>query len=840
MVKKKTTIMMLIKLQLRNLKKNIAQFLSIIMIGAIAITLFCGLQSNALTFDRQVSTVIDEGNLADLFVTVDGLSDGSEKKEIVDIVHDYGSVESRVYCPARIKNTSTYTTIVSKLPSISKPYGDFEKTAEYNEDYFAFVDSALEFNGKGEKPNNLYSLGDDFSLSFSLASFGIDSSIVADTADFVKEGGEDLLSDGVFDVPLKITGFMNHPENINKAKYSTGITLVSYKMIRDSVIKLLEENYKAEIITKIRNLMKIYLGKDPFESETLDYYNQYLIKLDNMDDLNTVRNKIDSYYRNKEKNNLRVITSKEEMPFYLTIDAEKTQAVKFTYVFPFVFFIVAILVILTTLSQMIIKDRTQIGTLKAIGLSKREIQGSYLLLSLILVLIGIVIGTTIGPLLIPNILGNKYEILYTLPKRKIVFPFLSSSLSSLFFQLVTALVTFLVTNKELSLKPVESMRPAVPKLRKVKSSSKKDSVISLSFKMAFRNIRLSLGKSFMVVMGIIGCTALLVCGFGCEDTIDYGVRHDVKLFANCDFTANLSQELTKEETIKKFKAFEQVDNIEPYYKKEATFSGEKGIQYTKALYITSTFDSQVAIDIPHDGIAIPTKIATKIGVDIGDNITFTFGDKYYDVKVSEIFDAFYYNFGIISSENEIFKDDTVKFNGAWMDNISDEDDMDLSEKMKEIDTDIASIMVTSSIDEQIKDTMSGILVMTNAVKTFAILLAVVVLYNIARMNFTQRSRDIATLRVLGFRKREISLTLLLETMTLTLLGVIIGLILGYPFMIAVLKTNIVELVQYLYHVTILSYFLSFVCTFMVAFVINFAFAEKTKKIQLVESLKSVE
>lgn len=130
--------------------------------------------------------------------------------------------------------------------------------------------------------------------------------------------------------------------------------------------------------------------------------------------------------------------------------------------------------------------------------------------------------------------------------------------------------------------------------------------------------------------------------------------------------------------------------------------------------------------------------------------------------------------------------------------------------------------------------------MTNAVKIFAILLAIVVLYNLSLMNFKERGRDIATLKVLGFSKFEIALSLLVESLLLTFIGVLFGFVLGYPFLALVLNTNIVELVEYLIHINPLSFFYSFLLTFVVAFIVNLVLVRKTKKIQMIESLKSVE
>ena len=136
--------------------------------------------------------------------------------------------------------------------------------------------------------------------------------------------------------------------------------------------------------------------------------------------------------------------------------------------------------------------------------------------------------------------------------------------------------------------------------------------------------------------------------------------------------------------------------------------------------------------------------------------------------------------------------------------------------------------------------MSGISVMTNAVKIFAILLGIVVIYNLSLMNFKERSRDIATLKVLGFNQMEIVRSLLIESLSLTFSGVVIGLILGYPFMLLVLENNIVSLVSYLYHIYFKTYIFAFLLTFGVAIAINMLLSLRIRGVKMVESLKSVE
>ena len=142
--------------------------------------------------------------------------------------------------------------------------------------------------------------------------------------------------------------------------------------------------------------------------------------------------------------------------------------------------------------------------------------------------------------------------------------------------------------------------------------------------------------------------------------------------------------------------------------------------------------------------------------------------------------------------------------------------------------------------KSINDVMGGIIIMTNAVKVFAILLAITVLYNLALMNFKDRTRDIATLKVLGFSRSEIAFSLLFEMMTLVAIGVGIGLFLGIPFHFGVMALNKVDLVHYMYHINPLSFVLSFVLTFVVALLVNGFYSYRSDSVKMVESLKSVE
>ena len=273
---------------------------------------------------------------------------------------------------------------------------------------------------------------------------------------------------------------------------------------------------------------------------------------------------------------------------------------------------------------------------------------------------------------------------------------------------------------------------------------------------------------------------------------------------------------------------------------QCTFSLEEGNQTTKLLYVVSSYDSHIKLDIPKDGVILSNKIARTIGCKTGDTILMQVGSTLYEAELVGTFDAFYYNCAVLPFDSPVFQGEPEKYNGAWVDCKEGYTREETAARIQDSLSFVTGSFAKESMSSNIKDVMSSILVMTNAVKVFALLLAIVVLYNFARLNFHERMRDIATLKVLGFQKREIGLTLMFEIVSLTFAGVLFGLFAGYQFMLLVLKTNIVEIVDYLYHISLLSYFAAFLFTFVVAFLMNLYFSNKTKKIPMVESLKSIE
>ena len=390
------------------------------------------------------------------------------------------------------------------------------------------------------------------------------------------------------------------------------------------------------------------------------------------------------------------------------------------------------------------------------------------------------------------------------------------------------------------------MRPSLPLFKakdKKKIKKKRESSLYLSIKMAFRNIRVNIVKSIMVVVGVLGCTALLLTGYGIEDTVHYGINHDLVKVGNCDFTLTFSETKKEGDFAKDISKVNGISDYEMYQSSVSKIENPLSQSINSTVYIltggTNTHFT-FAKGLKDDEVAVSKKVQESLSLRVGDEITFSIGNLNHTSKIAFFYEAFVYSGVALYSTNEAFNGDSLSFNGVYLDL---KDDADVESVREELKKNLPYLLTAQSKQDwrnKINNVLQGVLVMTGAVKIFAILLALVVLYNLALLNFNERTRDIATLKVLGFNLREIILSLLLETMLLTSIGVLCGLGLGYPFMLAVLSLNKVELVTYLYFVSPLSFFYSFLLTFVVAFFVNLFFGFKSKKIALVESLKSVE
>ena len=397
------------------------------------------------------------------------------------------------------------------------------------------------------------------------------------------------------------------------------------------------------------------------------------------------------------------------------------------------------------------------------------------------------------------------------------------------------------------------MRPKVIET-KGKGSEKaqnKPHVSHFSMKMVGRNLLGDKLKSIMVIIGVLGCTALLCCGFGIENTVYHGIDTDPFINSGASITTFFISEIEQERiendiAIQDEEGNQLIYGYQQFSKETIDFISSKDSETTflnvigkYTLKEGEEMKNHFSIEFDKESIAVSKKIANKMSLRIGDEITFVYHGEEYKANIGRIFPAFYDNGFFIHSDAPFLKEEIKEFSGVWID-VMDESMSDYVQSHTASLTYVTSSETAASWRKSIRDIMSSVLVMTGAIKFFAMALAAVVLYNLGLMNFKERTREIATLKVLGFKPTEIALSLLFEVLSMTLIGVALGLLIGFPFMKLVLLVNQIEVIDYMYFIAPSTYLIAFLMTFVLASLINVALTFGITKVNPSESLKSVE
>lgn len=776
MVKVKTDVLK-VKV-VREIKSNFKSYLSVILIAALAVTLFTGIWANYRDFQDKLNEIYTVSSMCDGMITMNSADEDVEnflKEKSV-------TYQKRIFATAKVDGKSVYIATFSADDKLDLPYSSSVKVDEYG----VYADENFAKNHK---------CGEDFSVTTDIS-----------------------LAENV---TLNLTGTIIHPESLGNSVYNPSFIYVGKKaLVKSLAISL--DNYKTLFGYTDEAFEKF------IEGYLADYENQYLIK---SADATSLIDEAKTKFSGKES--FVYALKRSNLPTNVTIEADVTQAKQLLYIFPVIFYLVALLIILTSVSQLINREQKNIGILKALGYSKIEILWHYTDVFIVLGLIGSAMGILLGPAIIPKVMGVKYGILYQLPKIRTAF-FRWEYLASLAILVVIILLTSVFAcldsiNKvpAVSLRGDNSVKMTLTSLSKFKIFGK----VSLSVRMAFRNMRRKISRSLMVILGVAGCSALLLCGFGVENTINYGLDLELGHYTPYDVTVSYSDGLSHFDDIT---ALDGVVAVDEYAKYSVTAQGEKVL--SSYVYVMPSVPKIIDFGYDDNSVLVSSKLAKDIGVSAGDNVSFVYEGVTFTAKVTGIIDLCITQ-GIIISEF-LFAETYFPPTGAF---IKTESGF-AAATAESIAGEKGILSATTMSDMRLRadEVLSSIRVMTMTIRIFAILLAVVVLYNLALLNFKERTKDIATLKVLGFSRFEIASSFIIEIIALTFFGSLIGLTLGYPLLYAVLSINETPLICYIYHIASNSYLYTVLLTCGTSFAINLFFAFLTNKVRMVESLKSVE
>ena len=577
------------------------------------------------------------------------------------------------------------------------------------------------------------------------------------------------------------------------------------------------------IIPDFKDMGFAYLSYKAFPSDI--QYNALLVKFNQTPDdfKQSLDDSVEYLSFTRQNDHVSVAQFNEEMAQHKMIGN----------VFPIVFILVTFLTLLTTMTRIIAHQRTQIGVLKAVGYKDRTIILHFMSYGFWLVLAGSILGLILGPVIIPDLFYPTMTSRYSLPQWNPGFD-VSFVIVAGTMVLSSLLVSYLSAKNISKENPANTMRPKAPNISTsgVLENSRFWNKLNFNLRWNYRDAKRNNFRALMAIVGVMGCVALLVSAFGMNDSMEHletweydDIDHfESKLIINSgalDSDVNSVAEDVNGSTI-----MEQAIEIKANGKEDTVML----LSLNETDLISQTDGDGNLIKLSSSDISLSKKIAESLGVDVGDTIKWHIvgSDDWIECKISAIHGE-PLSQGIILSPEKL-EDLGLNFTPT---------SIITSEKVND---DYDSIKSVSTLDEMKNawDEMSGsVMMMVSILIFFAVLLAIVVLYNLGILSFTEIEREIATLKVLGFKTRDLRKLLLTQNLIFTAIGFILGIPLGF-YLMTLMMNAAGESIYYVPSLTLGNILLSGFITFTVSIVVNLLFSSKIKNLNMVEALKDVE
>ena len=531
-------------------------------------------------------------------------------------------------------------------------------------------------------------------------------------------------------------------------------------------------------------------------------------------------------------------------------------------VFPVLFFLVAALISLTTMTRMVEEQRVQIGTMKALGYGKAAIAGKYIGYALIATLGGSIFGVLVGEKILPFIIIYAYMILYKhLPAILVPYHMIYALQASGIAVACTLIATIASCYKELAAEPAELMRPAAPKQGKRILLERIGIIwkhLNFTWKSTVRNLIRYKKRFFMTIFGIGGCMALMVVGFGMKDCIYEIVSLQYEKVQFYDAATYMSDDISEENRQQLHDYLDQNADIKETIEARMQKTDVKSASGKKTLYLMVPSDNEKienflsfhsrtnkdeVYSLKKDEVILTEKMASLLNVKVGDELTIEDEDRGdQTVTVGAICENYMSHYLYLSPEKyEELYGVPAEYNTIIYSVKDGKDDQieKIGTKLLSMDG-VLNVSYTSSIEGRLDDMLRSLNLVIVVLIVSAGMLAFVVLYNLNNINITERQRELATLKVLGFYDGEVASYVYRENILLTIIGSVVGMVLGNLLHRYIILTVEVEEAMCGRQIHWQSYLYSFLFTVAFSLFVNWVMFYKLKKIDMVESLKSVE
>lgn len=555
------------------------------------------------------------------------------------------------------------------------------------------------------------------------------------------------------------------------------------------------------------------------------------------------------------------VNDRDYNPGYSGLSEDADRVDNVAKVFPVFFLLIAGLVCFTTMTRMVEEHRTETGTLKALGYSNLAIAMKYIIYSGAAAILGSLAGGAAGLFTLPYIIVGTYGIMYTIPPTILTISWSSYLLASLTGIVCICLVSLFACYKDLKLTPATLMRPKSPKPGKrilLEYIKPLWNHMNFTSKVTARNLFRYKARFFMTVVGVAGCTALMVAAMGLRDSVTDIADKQFNGLTRYDQIYSLAESGTskeKEYLMSLFHADESFENTLLGDMIWADISGENGGKTLPIRFVIGEDKEQFGkmfilrdrvtrekVPLTDDGIVVTERIGEVFDLKAGDNVIITIDEEKYKCRVSGFTENYAGSLGYMTPEYySSMTGSEAKYNVVLTKLAEDsrDDERDIANRYMKSD----DIITVTSMTEQVNTMldMMGSLDFIILVMMFCSgLLAVVVLYNLTNINIAERVREIATIKVLGFYSLETANFIYREGIVLTVIGGLAGLGLGNVFATFIVESIQMDNVMFPKEVSFWSYIIAFAMTIVFSLIVNFMMYFKMRKISMVESLKSIE
>ena len=576
----------------------------------------------------------------------------------------------------------------------------------------------------------------------------------------------------------------------------------------------------------------IYLSVNEFPIQDYMIYNQIIVDIDDTD-------KIDETKRNIE-NNIKsaiAVTDRNASSSYQSYNSEIEEGETYSKVFTFLFLSIAILSVVTTMNRFVKKQRTQIGTLKALGFKNRKIIKHYVSYGFYVSLLASILGLILGKYVLGAFFLNMEAQYFEIPVYNTIL-ISSVYILALIVVVLITIVTYLSCRGILKESAVEALRTEIPKVKNTKFDLTTKGIFkksSISTRWNLRDIGRNKSRSIMAVVGIIGCTMLLVCAFGMLDTMNSYLDWEFNKISNFEYKLSLSNNYTNE----------QLEKLTDKYGNSTSETlgieiknGDKKEANTLVVndakdYLKYTNHNREYMDLKDDGIYITEKLSEKYNLNIGDTISWhIFGDNtWYTCKIVglnrdpqnqnlNMTRKYYETLGLTYRADSLYTDENLSETKSL-------DGVDIIQSKANLQEGMESMLDTMK-------TMITILIVVSAILGF------VIIYNLGILSFTEKQYQFATLKVLGFKNQQIKKIFIKQNLWLSIIGIVLGLPLGFIMVDYIFKSALGENYDFSASIKPLSYLLAAGGSLIVAIFVNKVLSRKVKTIDMVTSLKGNE